>query len=79
MYAYVKRDQKAIAYQMYIDAGGESIRLDYPLREDAIVIDAGGYIGDFAADVINKFDCEVDVFEPVNEYAKRIRRRLSPL
>jgi FkbM family methyltransferase len=77
LYAYVRCDRKAIAYQMYIDAGGESLRLDYPLEEDSIVIDAGGYVGDFAADVTKKFDCRVDIFEPVTEYAKKIRGRFS--
>ncbi len=72
---YIKRDRKQISYFKYIEDGGELLRLDYPLNEDAIIIDAGGYIGDFVADMTQKFDCRVDVFEPVERYAEKIRER----
>ena len=72
---YIKRDRKQISYFKYIENGGELLRLDYPLNEDAIIIDAGGYIGDFVADMTQKFDCRVDVFEPVKRYAEKIRER----
>ena len=72
---HVKRDRKQIAYHDYLEKGGEALRLDYPLGEDALVIDAGGYHGDFAADMICKYDCKVDVFEPVERYAEKIRNR----
>ncbi len=72
---HIKRDEKAIAYYNYIDGGGEALRLDYPLRENSIVIDAGGYIGDFAAEITHKFNCKIDVFEPVLEYAEKISER----
>ena len=73
LYAYGRCDRKAIAYQRYIDAGGESLRLDYPLSEDALVIDVGGYVGDFSAEIIKKFDC--CVFDEVHNYGTR---RLLP-
>ncbi len=72
---YIKRDEKAMAYYRYTDEGGEALRLDYPLGGNSIVIDVGGYIGDFAADITGKFGCKIDVFEPVAEYAEKIRER----
>jgi len=74
---YIKRDKKEISYYKYIDDGGESLRLDYPLNKKSIIIDVGGYIGDFAVDMTNKYDCYVDVFEPVSQYAEKIKSRLS--
>jgi FkbM family methyltransferase len=74
---YIKRDEKAIAYYRYMDEGGEALRLDYPLRENSVVIDVGGYIGDFASDITGKSGCKIDVFEPVAEYAEKIRERFS--
>jgi len=74
---HVRHDQKAIAYYKYIEEGGELLRLDYPLEKNSIIIDAGGYIGDFADEITQKFDCKVDVFEPVASYAEKIRERFA--
>jgi FkbM family methyltransferase len=74
---YVKRDQKVISAYSYLDAGGEKLRMDYPLDKNSIVIDAGGYIGDFAEELVAKFDCSIDVFEPVESYAKKIKERFE--
>ena len=72
---YVRRDEKTAAYYDYIEGGGEALRLDYPLTNSAIIIDVGGYVGDFAADMTAKFNCRIDVFEPVAQYAEKIRQR----
>jgi len=74
---YIKRDPKRIAFYKYLDKGGELLRYDYPLGTDALVIDAGGYIGDFTAEIIRVFNCRVDVFEPIAEYAEKIRERFE--
>ena len=39
---YISKDQKAISYWRYIECGGENLRLDYPLKENSLVIDIGG-------------------------------------
>ena len=72
---YLRRDLKVASYYLYLEAGGDSLRLDYPLNKNSVIIDAGGYIGDFAADMSHKFGCRIDVFEPVAEYAEKIRER----
>jgi len=74
---YVKHDQKEVMYYKYLEQGGETLRLDYALGEDSFVIDVGGYIGDFAADISNEFHCYVDVFEPVAAYAEKIKERFK--
>ena len=73
----VRRDQKRIAFYNYLDEGGESLRFNYPLGRDSIVIDAGGYIGDFAAEMAKKYDCRIDIFEPVERYVEKIKARFK--
>ena len=34
---HVKQDRKVIAYHEYLEKGGEALRLDYPLENEAIV------------------------------------------
>ena len=50
------------------EKGDDTLRLNYNLDKDSIVIDAGGYKGWFAENIYNKYKCNVYVFEPVKEY-----------
>lgn len=55
----------------------ESLRHEYPLTPDSIVIDAGGYEGSFAKTIAEKYGCRVYVYEPVLEHAAGILRRIE--
>jgi len=48
--------------------GDETLRLDYPLNEESIVFDLGGYQGDFAFQINKKYGCHVFVYEPVKKF-----------
>lgn len=43
----------------------EEMRYDYPLTEDSLVFDVGGFNGEFAEGIIKKYGCRVHLFEPV--------------
>lgn len=45
-----------------------NLRIQYPLTRDSIVFDLGGYKGDFAADINEKYGCFVYLFEPVEAF-----------
>lgn len=53
------------------------MRLDYPLGPTALVVDAGGYEGQWASDIFGRFACRVHVFEPVASFADRIGARFA--
>lgn len=59
------------------DRGDQTLRLDYPLNQDSIVIDVGGYVGDFAASLVERYGCQVFVFEPHPEFYKKCVERFS--
>ncbi len=46
----------------------ESLRYEYPLTPDSVVMDCGGYMGDFADTIFNRYGCTVHVWEPVSSY-----------
>ena len=50
------------------DKGDDTQRLNYPLMQDSVVFDLGGYHGDFAAAIHEKYGCVVYIFEPVLEF-----------
>ena len=53
------------------DKGDETLRLDYPeLNDTSVVFDLGGYRGDFAQAINDKYGCKVYLFEPHPKYYK---------
>lgn len=54
-----------------------TLRYDYDLHAGSVVLDAGGYRGDFAAEVAARYGCTVHVFEPVPQFADAIARRFA--
>lgn len=53
----------------------EELRYQYPLSPSSIVIDAGGYEGNFARSIAEKYGCHVQVYEPVWAFSERIAAR----
>jgi FkbM family methyltransferase len=61
----------------WIIADGDStFRLDYnELNENSVVIDLGGYKGQWAGEIFSKYMCTVYVFEPALSFYKFIMNR----
>lgn len=57
--------------------GDSTLRLEYDLNEDSVVVDVGGYHGHWASDIFNMYACTVHVFEPVEEFANIISNRFK--
>lgn len=55
----------------------EEMRYDYPLTPDSLVVDCGGYKGDFAVKINEKYGCRICVFEPIKEFCDEIRNRIN--
>ncbi len=73
---FVTRDPFLRAHRRWIrDRGDDTLRLDYPLGPESVVLDVGGYNGDWAAHIHERYRCRVYVFEPVPEFCERIRVR----
>lgn len=49
------------------DGGDDSLRVNYPLNEDSIVFDLGGYYGSWSSKIYDKYNCHIHVFEPIPE------------
>ena len=55
--------------------GDEMLRLDYPLSRESIVVDLGGYKGQWASDIFARYQCRILVFEPVAVFCRGIEAR----
>lgn len=49
----------------FADKGDETLRIDYPLNKNSIVLDVGGYKGDWAAKISEKYNCRIFIYEPI--------------
>lgn len=76
-----RSESESIQYQRcqpwFKSNGDKTLRLNYDLGEDSIVFDLGGYEGQWASDIFNKYGCQVYIFEPYKVYADNIRNRFS--
>jgi FkbM family methyltransferase len=63
--------------QWFQDDGDKKLRLDYNLNDKSLVLDFGGYEGQWASDIFSKYECNIIVFEPVQSFADSIQQRFK--
>jgi FkbM family methyltransferase len=49
------------------------LRSEYPLNENSIIFDVGGFKGDWAKIMWEKYKCYIYIFEPIKEYYTGIK------
>lgn len=59
------------------DRGDERLRTNYDLNQDSVVLDIGGYAGDFAHEMNQKYGCRVLVFEPMPRFFEQCAARFA--
>ncbi len=75
---YIIKDPFHIqASRWFRDKGDDQLRLNYNLNSESLVFDLGGYHGDFAAAIHEKFSCKVYIFEPVLEFYNICKLRFN--
>lgn len=57
--------------------GGNEMRYKYALDEKSLVLDVGGYIGEFTSEINNRYGCEIHIIEPVKEFSDFLYERFS--
>ena len=75
---FIERDRFYVALARCYRANGDAtLRLDYPLSETSIVLDVGGYEGDWCAQIVTRFNPNIFVFEPVPSYYEAVAVRFA--
>lgn len=54
-----------------------SMRFDYPLDESSVVVDVGGFEGQWSSDIFDKYNCKIFIFEPVESFFQKIKERFN--
>lgn len=66
---------QATVDQWFADGGDAKFRFDYPLDENSVVLDFGGYKGQWTSDLYSRYRCKITVFEPVPSFSSEIEAR----
>lgn len=75
---HVLRDPRERTVRRWsIDRGDRDLRYRYRIGPNDLVIDVGGYRGDFAAAIREKTGCSAMVFEPHPGFAAALRARFA--
>lgn len=75
---YLLRDVFLIsAKKWFSDKGDETLRLNYELDKSSVILDVGGYLGDYAESINHKYGCLVYLFEPVPSFYEECVSRFS--
>lgn len=72
---HYRRDYRATVERWYADGGDARYRFDYPLDHASLVLDLGGYEGQWADDLYARHPCRIQIFEPVERFADAISER----
>jgi len=72
---YFPSEHDLMVRKWWADGGDYELRFDYNLNEESLVLDLGGYEGQWASDLYSRYRCNIYVFEPVGSFAKRIKER----
>ncbi len=61
----------------YKENGDCDKRFDYPLTSESVVIDLGGYDGQWASDLFSRYMPKTFIFEAIPGFAEKISRRFA--
>lgn len=59
------------------DNGDYTHNLNYQLNEDSNVVELGGYIGVWSQQIINKYNCNVFIVEPIEEFFQILNQKFE--
>lgn len=73
---YLLRDKFLLsAKKWFKDNGDSTLRVNYDLDDASIVFDVGGFEGDFAYEIYERYKSDVYIFEPISSFYKVIDER----
>jgi FkbM family methyltransferase len=71
----IQSPEEVRVIQWLKDNGDRTHRLKYDLTAQSLVLDLGGYEGQWSSEIFSMYCCTIHNFEPVPEFAENIRQR----
>lgn len=70
-------EHQRIKMRFLHDEDIKNLREVYDLNQHSIVVDVGGYKGDWASDIYSRYRCAVHIFEPIQKYVEILTERFK--
>jgi FkbM family methyltransferase len=70
-------EQKKIIRRWRKDGGDEKFRYTYDLTPDSVVMDVGGFEGEWAEKIFQRYGCLIHIFEPVASFYTMIEKKIE--
>ena len=79
LYNYIFPNKYAQMVRPWVKINGDkTLRLEYPeLNNNSIIMDMGGYEGQWSSDIYSKYNSNIYIFEPYKPYAVSIESRFK--
>lgn len=61
----------------FADGGDELFRFDYDLDQASLVLDIGGFKGQWSSAIFSRYQCNIIIFEPIREFVQVIKDRFA--
>ena len=72
------RSAREYAYESWVAVNGDkTLRQEYGIRPNSVVLDVGGFEGQWASDIYSRYRCTIHIFEPIPGNAARIAKRFE--
>ena len=70
-----RREHREMIRKWRDDGGDQRFRFDYELGRHSLVMDLGGYQGQWASDLYSRYRCRILIFEPIISFSSQIADR----
>ena len=57
--------------------GDKTHSIDHDLNSESLVIDFGGYTGEWAEKIVSKYGCSIEIYEPFSRFVQQIESRFQ--
>lgn len=72
----LRPDASLTAHQRFFRDGHNELLFErQALDTSSVVVEVGGYLGDYTDEIVTRYGCTVHVFEPVPQFAQALRSR----
>lgn len=79
-FSLVRREPVNPITELWFEAhGDETLRLDYDLSPDSVVLDIGGHEGDWSSAIWKRYGSRIWVFEPMPGSSRALERRFASM
>ncbi|MCH7560325.1 MAG: FkbM family methyltransferase [Thaumarchaeota archaeon] len=75
----IKKDTHTMNHFRWMRDNAEDLNFLFELDKNSIVLDLGGYKGNWANEIYRRYGCNIFIFEPVSIFYKNIKKRFETI